>query len=62
TADASGLLFRVARALEQAGAQVRAARIATLGGYAVDSFYLVGAWSDLADRARVETAVRAALG
>ena len=44
-----GLLYRVARALDEAGADVRAARISTLGADVVDAFYLVGAWSD-ADR------------
>ncbi|HEX2355141.1 MAG TPA: [protein-PII] uridylyltransferase [Micromonosporaceae bacterium] len=58
--DAPGLLYRVAAALDMAGANVRAARISTLGGDVVDAFYLVGAWSDEADRAAVETAVLAA--
>jgi [protein-PII] uridylyltransferase len=56
-ADAPGLLYRVAAALDQAGAEVRAARISTLGGDVVDAFYLVGAWADPAERERVETAV-----
>ena len=43
-ADAAGLLYRVACALDEAGAQVRAARISTLGGDVVDAFYLVGGW------------------
>jgi [protein-PII] uridylyltransferase len=58
--DAPGLLYRVAAALDRAGADVRAARISTLGGDVVDAFYLVGTWSDEADRAAVETAVLAA--
>jgi [protein-PII] uridylyltransferase len=58
--DAPGLLYRVAATLDRAGADVRAARISTLGGDVVDAFYLVGAWSDEADRAAVETAVLAA--
>jgi [protein-PII] uridylyltransferase len=61
-ADSSGLLFRVATALDEAGATVRAARISTLGGDVVDAFYLVGAWSDEAARYRVEQAVLAAAG
>ncbi|AGL20399.1 [protein-PII] uridylyltransferase [Actinoplanes sp. N902-109] len=60
-ADSSGLLYRVASALDEAGAKVRAARISTLGGDVVDAFYLVGAWADEADRARVEAAVLAAV-
>ncbi|MET8152400.1 [protein-PII] uridylyltransferase [Actinoplanes sp. NPDC049668] len=60
-ADSSGLLFRVATALDEAGADVRAARISTLGGDVVDAFYLVGAWSDPAARERVEAAVLAAV-
>ncbi|MPZ25735.1 MAG: [protein-PII] uridylyltransferase [Micromonosporaceae bacterium] len=61
-ADAPGLLFRVATALDRAGAQVRAARISTLGADVVDAFYLVGKWSDPAERERVEAAVLAAAG
>ena len=61
-ADAPGLLYRVAAALDQAGAVVRAARISTLGADAVDAFYLVGPWSDAAERARVEAAVLDAAG
>jgi [protein-PII] uridylyltransferase len=59
-ADAAGLLYRVASALDRAGANVRAARISTLGGDVVDAFYLEGAWSDPGDRATVEAAVLAA--
>jgi [protein-PII] uridylyltransferase len=58
-ADAPGLLFRVATALDDAGATVRAARISTLGGDVVDAFYLVGDWSDAAARDAVEAAVLA---
>ena len=42
-ADAAGLLYRVTAALEQAGLDVRGARVSTLGGSAVDAFYVVGA-------------------
>ena len=45
-ADDVGLLYRVAHALELAGANVRAARISTLGSDVVDAFYLVGDWTD----------------
>ena len=51
----------MATALDEAGAEVRAARISTLGGDVVDAFYLVGAWADAVDRTRVETAVLAAV-
>ncbi|WP_223884439.1 [protein-PII] uridylyltransferase [Micromonospora craniellae] len=60
-ADAAGLLYRVTTALDAAGAQVRAARIATLGGDVVDVFYLVGSWPSDADRDRLESAVLAAV-
>ena len=61
-ADAPGLLYRVSRALEEAGADVRAARISTLGGDVVDAFYLTGSWSDPTVRAEVAAAVLAAAG
>ncbi|MEH0840915.1 [protein-PII] uridylyltransferase [Micromonospora sp. CPCC 205711] len=60
-ADAAGLLYRVTCALDEAGAQVRAARISTLGADVVDAFYLVGGWPDDAERARLEAAVLAAV-
>ncbi len=60
-ADSAGLLYRVATALDEAGAEVRAARISTLGGDVVDAFYLVGSWADAGERARVESAVLAAV-
>ena len=56
-ADDVGLLYRVAHALELAGANVRAARISTLGSDVVDAFYLVGDWSAAVARAAVEKAV-----
>jgi [protein-PII] uridylyltransferase len=59
-ADDVGLLYRVARALELAGANVRAARISTLGSDVVDAFYLVGDWSAGSGRDNVERAVLAA--
>ncbi|HLL67110.1 MAG TPA: [protein-PII] uridylyltransferase [Micromonosporaceae bacterium] len=58
-ADSPGLLYRLARALEGAGTDVRAARISTLGGDVVDAFYLVGEWTD-AKRAELEPTVLAA--
>nr|WP_239133471.1 [protein-PII] uridylyltransferase [Rugosimonospora africana] len=61
-ADAPGLLYRVARALEEVGADVRAARISTLGGDVVDAFYLVGQWVDPTVRSEVAGAVLAAAG
>ncbi|MEU4789285.1 [protein-PII] uridylyltransferase [Micromonospora tulbaghiae] len=60
-ADAAGLLYRVTCALDDAGAQVRAARISTLGGDVVDAFYLVGGWPSDEERARIEAAVLAAV-
>ncbi|HEX2771816.1 MAG TPA: HD domain-containing protein, partial [Micromonosporaceae bacterium] len=59
-ADSSGLLHRVTTALDEAGAVVRAARISTLGGDAVDVFYLSGGWPDEAERNRLTAAVLAA--
>ncbi len=59
-ADRIGLLFEVARALAGADVRVRAARISTLGAAAVDSFYLVGDWSEGARRGEVTEAVLAA--
>jgi [protein-PII] uridylyltransferase len=56
-ADDVGLLYRVARALELAGANVRAARISTLGSDVVDAFYLVGDWPAGPERTAVERAV-----
>ncbi len=55
--DAPGLLYRVARALDAVGAEVRAARISTLGADVVDAFYLVGSWTDPTVRAEVTDAV-----
>jgi [protein-PII] uridylyltransferase len=60
-ADSSGLLYRIATALDDTGAEVRAARISTLGGDVVDAFYLIGAWDDEAERDRVEAALLAAV-
>jgi [protein-PII] uridylyltransferase len=60
-ADSAGLLYRVATALDEAGATVRAARISTLGGDVVDAFYLVGSWAEQAERDRVQAAVLAAV-
>jgi [protein-PII] uridylyltransferase len=60
-ADSAGLLYRVATALDEAGAEVRAARISTLGGDVVDAFYLVGSWADEAERDRVTAVVLAAV-
>lgn len=61
-ADSPGLLYRVASALDESGAYVRAARISTLGGDVVDAFYLVGGWPDEAARDAVGQAVRTAAG
>ncbi|MFI8190412.1 [protein-PII] uridylyltransferase [Streptomyces sp. NPDC085946] len=40
--DAPGLLFRIGRALEDAGLRVRSAHASTLGANAVDAFYVTG--------------------
>ncbi|NLU69760.1 [protein-PII] uridylyltransferase [Streptomyces sp. HNM0574] len=40
--DAPGLLHRIGRALETAGVTVRSAHVSTLGGNAVDAFYVTG--------------------
>ncbi|MBN3930922.1 [protein-PII] uridylyltransferase [Streptomyces verrucosisporus] len=40
--DAPGLLYRIGRALEDAGVTVRSARVGTLGASAVDAFYVTG--------------------
>ena len=58
--DDVGLLFRVARALEETGADIRSARISTLGADVVDAFYLNGDWSEADARARIERSVLAA--
>ncbi|WP_028182892.1 [protein-PII] uridylyltransferase [Salinispora arenicola] len=59
-ADAVGLLYRVSGALDEAGAQLRAARISTLGADVVDAFYLAGGWPDAGTRDRISAAVLAA--
>ncbi|MEV0979987.1 [protein-PII] uridylyltransferase [Streptomyces sp. NPDC049915] len=38
--DAPGLLFRIGRALEDAGVRMRSAHVSTLGSNAVDAFYV----------------------
>ncbi|MGW8380743.1 [protein-PII] uridylyltransferase [Streptomyces sp. ODS28] len=40
--DEPGLLHRIGRALEGAGVRVRSAHVSTLGGNAVDAFYVTG--------------------
>ncbi|MFB7594489.1 [protein-PII] uridylyltransferase [Streptomyces sp. NPDC056160] len=40
--DAPGLLFRIGRALEEAGVRVRSMHVSTLGSNAVDAFYVTG--------------------
>ncbi len=59
--DSAGLLYRIARALDEVGAEVRAARISTLGADVVDAFYLVGSWTDPTVRAEVSDAVLTAI-
>ena len=60
-ADAPGLLYRITKALADAGADVLGARVATLGGDVVDAFYLDGDWADESERTRVAESVVAAL-
>ncbi len=59
--DATGLLHRVTRALEQCGLDVRTAHISTLGADVVDAFY-VPRISARDERDRVRAVVLAALG
>ena len=56
--DRIGLLHRVAAALEQCGADIRWARVSTLGSSVVDSFCLSGVRRS--DRRRIEQVVLAA--
>jgi [protein-PII] uridylyltransferase len=56
--DRIGLLHRVAAALEKSGADIRWARVSTLGSSVVDSFCLAGVRRS--DRRRIEQAVLAA--
>ncbi|GHD43961.1 [protein-PII] uridylyltransferase [Streptomyces galbus] len=44
--DAPGLLFRIGRALEDAGVRMRSAHVSTLGANAVDAFYVTGPEGD----------------
>jgi [protein-PII] uridylyltransferase len=59
--DRIGLLYRLTRALADAGLDVRSARMATLGAEVVDAFYVVddggGLVTDPALRARVDKAL-----
>jgi [protein-PII] uridylyltransferase len=41
-ADGPAVLYRITRALDSAGVEVRSARIATYGAEVVDAFYVVG--------------------
>ena len=62
-ADRAGLLYRLTAAISGEGLDVTSARIETLGGDAVDSFYVCdpsGSPVDPDQRARVEEALVAA--
>ena len=59
-ADAPGLLYRLLRAVSASGAQVRAAKVATLGADVVDVFYVVDAEGERLSDAHLER-LRAAL-
>jgi [protein-PII] uridylyltransferase len=61
--DGAGLLYRLAAAITDQGLDVTSARIETLGGDAVDSFYVCdpsGSPVDAEQRAQVEAALVAA--
>ena len=61
--DRAGLLYRLSAAITEQGLDVTAARIETLGGDAVDCFYVCnpsGAAVDAGQRERVEAALVAA--
>ncbi|MCX2967509.1 MULTISPECIES: [protein-PII] uridylyltransferase [Streptomyces] len=63
--DASGLLHRIGRALEEAGVTVRSAHVSTRGADAVDAFYVTapdGAPLPRADAAELARALQCALG
>ena len=65
-ADGPAVLYRISRALDSSGVQVRSARIATFGAEVVDAFYVVdrdgGLLRDAKQRAKVVTEVLTALG
>jgi [protein-PII] uridylyltransferase len=61
--DGAGLLYRLTAAITEQGLDVTSARIETLGGDAVDSFYVCdpsGSPVDAAQRAQVDAALVAA--
>ena len=64
--DRIGLLYRLTRALAEAGLDVRSARMTTLGAEVVDAFYVTdgdgGLVTDPARRAQVESALLEACG
>jgi [protein-PII] uridylyltransferase len=63
--DEIGLLRRFTAALEQAGLDVRAARVSSVAGAVVDAFYVTdadGRQIPAADRPGLEAKLRAALG
>ncbi|HEX3814318.1 MAG TPA: [protein-PII] uridylyltransferase [Mycobacteriales bacterium] len=59
--NAIGLLHRVARALENAGVEVRAARISTLGSAVVDAFYVRSGGQPIVSAAQRESITAALL-
>ena len=63
--DEIGLLFRVTRALERAGLDVRSARVSSVAGLVVDAFYVTdreGKLVDTGHRPRLEAELRQAWG
>jgi [protein-PII] uridylyltransferase len=65
-ADGPAVLYRISRALDSSGVQVRSARIATFGAEVVDAFYVVGhdggLLRDVRQRAKLVAEVLTALG
>jgi [protein-PII] uridylyltransferase len=59
--DVEGLLYRLTKAVADAGLDVRSARINTLGAEAVDTFYLVDGFGKLIDDNEQRTPLEAAL-
>ncbi|HZD68488.1 MAG TPA: [protein-PII] uridylyltransferase, partial [Actinomycetes bacterium] len=56
-ADGPAVLYRITRALDASGVQVRSARIATFGAEVVDAFYVAGPDGGLLRDARRRAAV-----
>jgi [protein-PII] uridylyltransferase len=59
--DAVGLLYRIGRALDSCGLDVRSARVSTFGAEVVDAFYVVDAHGDKVTDPRDLAAIEAAV-